>query len=166
VFNVTFTMAQQQRSAAYILPLPYRLFFLLIEPTAALVGAFYAHFRQDEYLRLTHAASAQHPLPLGTSIVTSQLANLYLLFALNEALVLRSTGDVRVWKTVLFGLLVADFGHLYSVSSLGSRVYWDAANWNAIDWGNVPFVYFGAAMRIAFLSGVGLGPHQASKKMA
>lgn len=138
-------------------PLPYRLFFLVVEPISALVGAFYAHFRQADYLALTHAPTAPAaPVPTGTSIVLSQLANLYLLFALNEALVLRATDDLRVWKTVLFVLLVADAGHLCSVATLGPRVYWDAASWNAIDWGNVPFVYLGASMRVAFLAGVGL----------
>ncbi|KAI2469280.1 hypothetical protein F4781DRAFT_431481 [Annulohypoxylon bovei var. microspora] len=138
-----------------VLPLTYRAFFLIIEPISALVGAFYAHFRQDEYLAMTsHGAP---PMSFGTSIVMSQLANLYLLFALNEALVLRSTGDMRVWRTVLFGLLVADFGHLYSISSHGSWMYWDVTRWNAIDYGNVPFVYLGATMRMAFLAGVGLG---------
>ncbi|KAI1417680.1 hypothetical protein F5Y13DRAFT_151590 [Hypoxylon sp. FL1857] len=147
-----------------VLPLTYRAFFLIIEPISALVGAFYAHFRQDEYLAMTTHASS--PVPFGTSIVLSQLANLYLLFALNEALVLRSTGDLRVWKTVLFVLLVADFGHLYSVSGLGSWVYWDVTRWNAIDFGNVLFVYLGASMRIAFLAGVGLGVPAKSKKAA
>ncbi|KAI0841613.1 hypothetical protein F5Y06DRAFT_194800 [Hypoxylon sp. FL0890] len=147
-----------------VLPLTYRAFFLIIEPISALVGAFYAHFRQDEYLAMTiHASSS---VSLGTSVVLSQLANLYLLFALNEALVLRSTGDLRVWRTVLFVLLVADFGHLYSVSGLGSWVYWDVTRWNAIDFGNVLFVYLGASMRIAFLAGVGLGTPTKSKKTA
>lgn len=109
----------------------------------------------------THTSS---PVPLGTSIVLSQLANLYLLFALNEALVLRSTGDLRVWRTVLLGLLIADFGHLYSVSGLGSWVYWDVTRWNAIDYGNVLFVYLGASMRIAFLFGVGLTTSSKAKK--
>lgn len=138
-------------------PISYRLFFLVIEPISALVGAFYAHYRQDAYLSMTHADSASSPIPLGTSIVMSQLANLYLLFALNEALVLRSTSDLVVWKVVLFVLLVADFGHLLSVSGHGSWIYWDFTRWNAIDWGNVPFVYLGASMRIAFLSGIGIG---------
>ncbi|KAI0425923.1 NADP-dependent alcohol dehydrogenase-like protein [Xylaria sp. FL1042] len=138
------------------LPLIYRVFFLIIEPISALVGAFYAHFRQDAYLSMTHADSATLPVPLGTSIVMSQLANLYLLFALNEALVLRCTSDMTVWKVVLLVLLVADFGHLHSVSGHGSSIYWDITRWNAIDWGNIPFVYLGASMRIAFLSGIGL----------
>ncbi|KAI1799533.1 hypothetical protein F4811DRAFT_93326 [Daldinia bambusicola] len=146
-----------------VLPLAYRAFFLIIEPISALVGAYYAHLRQDEYLSMTTHTAAS-PVPLGTSVVLSQLANLYLLFALNEALVLRSTGDLRVWRTVLFVLLVADFGHLYSVSGLGSWVYWDATSWNPIDYGNVLFVYLGASVRIAFLTGVGLGTSSPTNK--
>ncbi|KAK8114380.1 hypothetical protein PG999_006449 [Apiospora kogelbergensis] len=131
-------MARTKSTAAHTLPLPYRLFFLVIEPISALVGAYYAHFRKADYLALTHPPTAppSNAIPAGTSIVLSQLANLYLLFALNEALVLRSTSDFR---------------------RAGGRVYWDVASWNAIDWGNVPFVYLGASMRLAFLLGVGLG---------
>ncbi|KAI1771317.1 hypothetical protein F4818DRAFT_445339 [Hypoxylon cercidicola] len=149
-----------------VLPLAYRAFFLIIEPISALMGAFYAHFRQHEYLAMTTRVPPWQ-VPLDTSIVLSQLANLYLLFALNEALVLRSTGDLRVWKTVLFVLLVGDFGHLYSVSGMGWRVYWDVTSWNSMDWGNVGFVYLGATMRMAFLAGVGLGtPAATTKKTA
>ncbi|GAB1319849.1 NADP-dependent alcohol dehydrogenase-like protein [Madurella fahalii] len=141
--------------AGFTLPLPYRLFFLLIEPIATLLGAYFAHFDQPRYLELTHAASAPSPIPLGTSIAMSQLANLYFAFAISEALVLRSTSDIRVWKTVLFCLLVADLGHLYTVRVLGPQIYWSVWEWNAIDWGNIPFVYLGALMRVAFLAGVG-----------
>ncbi|TDZ23584.1 hypothetical protein Cob_v003537 [Colletotrichum orbiculare MAFF 240422] len=147
--------AAQVTTTGLAMPLVYRLFFLTIEPFSALLGAYFAHFRQVEYLSLTHAASKPDAIPQGTAIVLSQLANLYFLFALNEALVLRAATDLRVWKTVLFGLLVADFGHLYSVRSLGPDVYYNFFKWNAIDWGNVPFVYVGASMRIAFLAGVG-----------
>ena len=93
---------------ATTIPLIYRLFFLYIEPASALVGAYFAHFDQSSYLSLTHSSTAtsllsltpaSSQLPTGVSIIMSQLANLYLLFALNEALVLRSTTDLRVWKT-------------------------------------------------------------------
>ncbi|KAH7631626.1 hypothetical protein B0T09DRAFT_260847 [Sordaria sp. MPI-SDFR-AT-0083] len=151
------TTTNQPQASAFSLPLLYRLFFLLIEPLSALLGAFYAYFDKKTYLELTHAASAPGtPIPLGTSIVLSQLANLYLFFAINEALVLRSTSDIRVWKTVLFCLLIGDIGHLYTVRELGLNIYWSPSTWNAIDWGNIPFVYLGASMRIAFLADVGL----------
>ncbi|KAK4460172.1 hypothetical protein QBC42DRAFT_272988 [Cladorrhinum samala] len=155
--KVASNSASAVRAAGFTLPVLYRLFFLLVEPLAALVGAYFAFFDQKTYLELTHAASSTSHIPTGTSIVLSQLANLYLFFAINEALVLRSTSDLRVWKTVLFCLLVGDIGHLYTVSQLGVQIYWDVFNWNSIDLGNIPFVYFGALMRVAFLAGVGLG---------
>jgi hypothetical protein len=142
-------------------PTFYRLFFLTIEPISALVGAYFAHFQPQTYLQLTHALSAlQTNIPLGTQVVLTQLANLYFLFAINEALVLRSSSDLRVWRTLLFGLLVADFGHLYSVLGLGTGVYWKVYEWSAMDWGNVGFVYAGALTRIAFLCGLGIPTEQ------
>lgn len=162
------TEAMGRASTSTIIPPVYRLFFLFIEPISALVGAYFSFFQQQAYLELTHAASAPLTgIPLTTQVVLRQLSNLYLLFAVNEALVLRSTSDLRVWRTLLFGLLVADFGHLYSVSGLGSHVYWNASLWTAMDWGNVGFVYLGAMMRTAFLLGIGLrGENTGAKGIA
>ncbi|KAF7937527.1 uncharacterized protein EAE98_001841 [Botrytis deweyae] len=150
------------------LPLAYSWFFLIIEPLSTLAGAYYAHFQPDKYLHLTHAASSPYPtphdIPLSAHIALTQLANLYLLLALNEALVLRCTSDLRVWKVFLCGLLVADFGHLYSVKDLGASIYWNVPAWNKMAWGNVGFVYVAAAMRMAFLRGWGLGTEEAQRK--
>ncbi|KAE9991746.1 hypothetical protein Vi05172_g7950 [Venturia inaequalis] len=154
------------------MPLPdispfYHLFFLYIEPLSTIIGAYFAHCLPRTYLLLTHPNSAPSPdatLPVITTVTLSQLANLYFLFALNEALVLRATNDLRVWRTLLFGLLVADFGHLYSVKDLGHATYWRFWSWNAMGWGNVGFVYVGAMTRIAFLLGFGLGNSDARSK--
>ena len=136
----------------------YRIFFLYIEPISALAGAYFAFFQQQDYLDLIHIdSSPKHGVPISTRVVLAQLANLYFLFALNEALVLRATSDLRVWRALLLGLLIADFGHLYSVNAVGSYVYWNVVRWNAIDWGNVAFVYICAALRVSFLLGVGVG---------
>ena len=99
------------------------------------------------------------------SIVLTQLANLYFVFALNEALVLRSTNDIHVWKVFLLGLFIADFGHLYSVHTVGMHIYWRCWEWNAMHWGNVGFVYIGATMRAAFLLGLGLDDNDTAKKI-
>lgn len=151
-------MAPKQVQAGFRLPLAYNLFFLLIEPISAVVGAFYTHFRQAQYLSLLDASSAPtEGVPRAASVAMSQLASMYLFFALNEAVVLRSTADLRVWRAVLLVLLLADVAHLCSLRALGPRIYWDVAGWNAAGWGNVPWVYAGMAMRLCFLSGVGLG---------
>jgi len=70
--------------------------------------------------------------------------------------VLRATKDLRVWRVLLLGLLIADFGHIYSVHAIGSGVYYRFWEWNSMYWGNLGFVYIGAAMRAAFLLGLGL----------
>jgi hypothetical protein len=137
------------------LPRVYRLFFLVIEPTSALVGAYFTHFRQGHYLRMLDDAAPDTAVPRATSVALSQLANMFLFFALNEALVLRATGDLRVWRTVLAVLLLADVGHLYSMRALGPAIYYNAGDWNASDYGNVPWVMLGATLRICFLLGVG-----------
>lgn len=141
------------------IPFAYRAFFLWIEPFFTLVGAVYAFFMPQTYLEMTHASSVSGILgpSLATLVVLRQLGNLYLAFAINEALVLRATDDLRVWRTLLIGLLIADFGHLYSVHPLGLGVYYDIMKWGPMDWGNVAFVYCGASTRICFLAGVGLG---------
>ena len=161
-------MAQSTSNAVQAgVPFLYRCFFLYIEPLSTIIGGYYSLLEQQTYLDLTHAPSAPLTgIPTSTSIVLSQLANLYFLFALNEALVLRSTADLRVWRTLLFGLLLADFGHLSSIHPLGLQMYWDVFKWNAIDWGNIGFVYAGAATRICFLLGVGLPSSAAGRRRA
>lgn len=159
-------MTKPMPSAPAASPIPtfYRLVFLYIEPISTLLGAFHAHYQQSKYLSLTHAASFPDVIPLGTSIVLTQLANLYLLLCINEALVLRATNDVKVWRAFILGLLIADLGHLYSVRLVGSWVYWEFWNWNAIDWGNVPFVYWLAVVRCFFLAGFGFKREEARLK--
>ena len=141
------------------IPLVYQAFFLWIEPFFSLVGALYAFFTPQTYLDMTRAT--QWADTLGPSVATlvalRQLGNLYLAFAINEAVVLRATNDRRVWQALLLGLLIADFGHLYSLYPLGLDVYYDVTKWSPMDWGNVAFVYCGATARICFLTGVGLG---------
>ncbi|KAH8118883.1 hypothetical protein DFH11DRAFT_705877 [Phellopilus nigrolimitatus] len=137
---------------------PYRLFFLYIEPVSALLGAFYAA-RPGEYLaQLTLQPSLLPLFPTSPQVAISlfQLANLYLLFALNEHLVLSSTDSLRTWRRLLFCLLIADFGHLLTMAPLGLGVFWRVWEWNAMMVGSVGFVYAGAATRISFLCGVGL----------
>ncbi|KAJ7464353.1 hypothetical protein FB451DRAFT_1561676 [Mycena latifolia] len=141
------------------IPLIYRLFFLYIEPISALAGAYYAAFRPEDYLRdLSLPGARPEPSSLTTqsNMVLLQLANLYLLFALNESLVLSSTNSLKTWRRLLFGLLVADFGHLISMAPLGADVFWRVPDWNAMVWGSVGFVYAGASMRMSFLAGLGL----------
>lgn len=162
VWKVPVKMSDSTGNKAQCIPSVYRIFFLYLEPLASLVGAYYAFHKPYEYLQWTHAASTSKVLaiPLSTIIVLNQLSNLYFLFAINEALVLRATSDISVWRTLLLGLLVADVGHLYSIHPLGLEIYWSVLRWNPIDWGNIAFVYAGATMRLCFLAGMGVSDGQ------
>jgi hypothetical protein len=161
--------SRYSRSAHRHIPFfPYQLFLLYVEPVSTVAGAVAAHFFPTLYLNLTdpfNTYKSVSSVPLSTRIALSQLANLYLLFTLNEALVLRVTSDVRVWRTILFGLLVADFGHIFSVYPRGMSIYWSVWSWNAIDWGNLGFVYLGATIRICFLLGVGMSESRIGKNL-
>lgn len=152
-------MAPKPPSSTFLLPRLYTFFFLTLEPLSTLSGALLAHLSPSTYLSLTDPSSPAPAIPLATSIALHQLANLYLLLALSESLVLRATADLRVWRAFLFCLLVADIGHLWTVRHAvgwaGYVRFWD---WNAMDWGNIGFVYVAAALRVAFLAGVGMGP--------
>lgn len=158
--------SHQQGPPAQAIPLPYRLFFLYIEPVATAVGAYYAALDQASYMSLTLPAAPPDPVSTRESIVLFQLANLYFVFALNEALVLRVTTDRRVWSAFLLGLLIADFGHLASVQAVGWDVYYRFWDWNSMYWGNLGFVYVGAMMRSAFLLGVGIEAKTPNRRSA
>jgi hypothetical protein len=156
--HILATSDQPISMATTHIPLYYRLFFLYIEPLSALLGAIAAGAYPGNYLALTEHTAADDviPLPLGMHVSLRQLANMYLLFTLNEALVLRVTSDQRVWRALLLNLAIADVGHLVSVAPMGAAVYYDVARWNAMDWGNVPFVYVGLLSRVCFLLGWGV----------
>jgi hypothetical protein len=148
-------------------PLPYQIFFLYIEPIATLVGAYYAFFQPETYLQLIQSSRIAGILamPTATLVALRGLGNMYLAFALSEALVLRVSYDMNVWRMFLLVLLIADFGHLYSCLPLGLELYYDVMKWNAIDWGNIGFVYAGATIRTLFLANVGMGgPKKAKAK--
>ena len=145
--------------AVQVPPLPYQLFFLYIEPFATLVGAYYAFLMPEAYLQLLQSSklAGMLAMPTATLVALRSLGNMYMAFALSEALVLRASNDMKVWRIFLLVLLIADFGHLYSCLPLGVEIYWDVTKWNAIDYGNIGFVYAGATIRACFLAGVGMG---------
>jgi hypothetical protein len=139
--------------------LPYRLFFFYIEPISSIAGAYHAAFRQQEYLELLTLTSAPHPSSMITTQMSTslaQLANLYFFLCTTELLVLTSTTSLRVWRRLLLCLLIADVGHLLTMSPLGLGVFWKVWEWNSMMWGSVGFVYLLAVLRLCFLMGLGL----------
>ena len=139
------------------IPFAYRLFFLYLEPLTAFVGAGFAAGLPAQYLAYLSPPSdspspSPSPLPTGTLVAVYQLANLFIFCALGEALILRSTASRRTWRAMLGALLVADVGHLGTMLPLALEKGWLAT----FAGGDMAFVYAAAAMRVAFLMGVGM----------
>ncbi|UKZ94704.1 uncharacterized protein TrAFT101_009557 [Trichoderma asperellum] len=136
------------------IPLPYRALFLYFEPAAAFFGALLLHFRPEIFLN-TMSPVAKYATD--NQVIYDQLFATYTLFAFNEAVILRITKDLRVWKALLVGILVCDAIHLYgSWAALGGAVFWDVRSWRPEDWANLGSLWGQAAIRVAFLAGVGL----------
>ncbi|KAM5353349.1 hypothetical protein ACJZ2D_016748 [Fusarium nematophilum] len=144
------------------IPFAYRALFLYFEPIGALVGALFLHFRPASFLDAMAPAAKYAP---DNQIIYDQLAGTYILFAFNEAIILRTTNDLRVWREILIGILVCDAIHLYgSWAALGGRVFWDPCTWRPADWVNLVSLWGQAAVRLAFMAGVGLKMTETAKK--
>ncbi|KAL8726356.1 MAG: hypothetical protein Q9166_006763 [cf. Caloplaca sp. 2 TL-2023] len=90
--------------------LPYRLAFLYIEPIAAFFGTLTTLFYPKAYLHSLSPTATYSPLSYP---IYAQIAGHDLLFSWLQAVLLRSTSSVKIWKIVLFGILMCDVLHLY-----------------------------------------------------
>jgi len=134
--------------------LPYRFLFLYFEPFMAFAGATLCHFNPAQFLNTMSPTAVYAP---SNQVVYDQVAATYTLFAFNEAVVLRITNDIRVWKAILFGILICDIIHLYaSYTALGAAAFWDPRLWRLEDAINLGTLWGQSIVRIAFLLDIGL----------
>ncbi|UPK95461.1 hypothetical protein LCI18_006396 [Fusarium solani-melongenae] len=144
------------------IPTLYRLVFLYLEPFLAIGAAIQTHFAPRVFLNTMSQTSKYAP---DNQVIYDQVAALYTLFAFNEAVLLRLTDDIRVWKGVFVGIFICDILHLYaSWASLGNDVFWNPLAWRVEDWANLGALWGLGVIRIAFLTGLGLQKVDASIK--
>ena len=138
-------------------PFLYRFVFLYFEPVAAFFGTLVNLLDPVRYLQsLSPTATASTYSP-ATQPIYDQLAAHLLFFAWSQAVVLRSTDDTRVWKTVLFGMFLCDVLHLYgSYKVLGSEIFLDLRTWRWEEWVNFLMLYGPGSLRLAYCVGIGL----------
>ncbi|KAH7141444.1 hypothetical protein B0J13DRAFT_556847 [Dactylonectria estremocensis] len=134
------------------IPLVYRALFLYYEPFVAFLGAGIVHFTPAKFLNTMSSNAKYAP---DNKVIYDQLAATYFLIAFNNAVVLRVTNDIQVWRAMQIGMLLCDVLHLYgSRITLGSLVFWDPRSWRREDWVNMGSLCGPAAIRLAFLAGV------------
>ncbi|KAF2014712.1 hypothetical protein BU24DRAFT_423611 [Aaosphaeria arxii CBS 175.79] len=146
------------------IPLLYRIMFLYFEPFSAFNGALLCHFRPANFLTTMSATATYSP---SVQVIFDQVAACYILFAFNEAVVLRITKELRVWKTMILGMVLCDMLHIYgSWQALGTEVSLRPWLWRSEDALNMTILYGFLLLRLAFLAGIGLGKGVSEKKQA
>ncbi|KAL8996262.1 MAG: hypothetical protein Q9169_004193 [Polycauliona sp. 2 TL-2023] len=141
--------------------IPYRILFLYIEPLAALLGTYTNLFQPEPYLLSLSPKATYSSL---TYPVYAQIAGHDLLFSWLQAVLLRQTSSVKIWKTVLFGMLMCDILHLYgSYVILGAEGFFDPRTWRWEEWITFVMTYGPGLLRAAFCLEIGVGKAQKAK---
>ncbi|KAF7941592.1 uncharacterized protein EAE97_006429 [Botrytis byssoidea] len=142
----------------------YRVFLLYIEPILALSGAYLAYSQPYKFIHGTAPSSLSKPFVSLSSTLTpdpviqflsTDIAALYVLFTINEAVVLRLTRDYSVWKAVVFAMLVCDVGHFWGIYKADCVGLFRVGGWSTEERINYGILGFGLVLRIAFLLGLG-----------
>lgn len=145
--------------------LPYRIYFLYIDPLLAFSGAYLLYTNPQKFITSCTPLST-HPtneLPISAlaSLLLTQTASLYLMHALITMLVLRAVrpgdrGYLSVWRSVMLAIAVADAGHLWALYESSPEEFWNLAGWRSEDWINYGILMGGLGTRLCFLCGVGV----------
>ncbi|KAK2625999.1 hypothetical protein QTJ16_004261 [Diplocarpon rosae] len=161
----------------------YRLYFLCFEPIGALAGTYLCLFDPQRFLAGTvplpaYLASSSSSSPVTKSwppqevgipgprtvdlspllrMALTNIASLYVLFAVNEGLLLRLTREKRVWCTVIVAMVCADVGHIYAAWAISPErlAAGKLGSWTSDEWINYGTLFAGLGLRIAFLLGFG-----------
>lgn len=71
-------------------------------------------------------------------VLAHQLGNLYLGMCLVGLSLFWSTSEIKVIRSYLVALLIADAGHVgFTWYGMGSERFFDVSGWNAMAWGNL-----------------------------
>ena len=147
------------------IPWPYKFIFLYFEPFAALFGTYITLAQPIAYLQSLSPKATPATYSALDQPIYDQLAAHLLRFAWCQAVVLRVTTDIRVWKFVLFGMFLCDVLHLYaSYQILGGDVFWDPRTWRMEEWVNFVMLYGPGTLRLGVCLGVGLGEEEERKE--
>jgi hypothetical protein len=143
-------------------PLMYRITFNWIEPFFATAGALQAYIFPQSLLEIEMPSIEYSPIlqPLFT-----QRTGLWLLLALNDAVTLRATHDVIIWRLILAGGLFSGFFYYLNIlEDHGSARFWNPKAWDLNDWITLVLTLVPMAIKLAYVAGIGFGKSLKSKK--
>jgi len=143
-------------------PLIYRIAFNWVEPFFATAGALQAYIFPRSLQEIETPSIKYSPIlqPLFT-----QRTGAWLLLAFNDAVTLRATQDIIIWRLILAGGLFSDFFYTLSIlEDRGSAKFWDPMAWDMNDWITITLTVVPMAIKLACVAGVGFGKSPKSKK--
>lgn len=148
------------------IPVFYRKFFLIVDPTIAIWGVYLNTFSPETVINSV--------IPSGSTIAPTNPLHTYLFSQINGALLfcvfldvflLRNTSEVWIWKTQQYGQLIYDIvilaGFGFALSEQGRG--W-VGNWRVEDWGTIGITGGCGLVRALFCAGIGFGTLKKGKK--
>lgn len=136
-------------------PFIYRFMVTTIEPILAFLGALTVLVDPAQYLgTMTRSTVAYDPQ---TSFLYTELCGAWLVFAINEAVVLRLVDDRRVWKLLCLGMLASDICYVHSCAqAVGGWAEWvKVQDWLTEDWVVFATTFPPVLTRAAIVLGIG-----------
>jgi hypothetical protein len=149
------------------IPLFYRIFFLYIDPVICLSGIYLFFFDPHTFIlngvpsAITSQISPTSTIPPLTNYLIMSCGSYSLFVFAMQILLLHPFKDapdglnVRIWRTVQFGILLIDLGLLYGVYVADPKAALDVSGWGSGDWTNNGILGLVALIRSAFLLGIG-----------
>ncbi|KAK0723946.1 hypothetical protein B0T21DRAFT_372824 [Apiosordaria backusii] len=139
------------------LPAFPRFVFTIAEPISLISGTIGAVMFPQYFI------TAQTPTPISawpeqSLLVCQQLGNMYFLAFLLGMFILHSTTEIKVVRSYLWALWLADIGHMaVTCRGLGWEESVNVARWNEVTWGNLGATGFLFAVRSLYFLGA-FGP--------
>jgi len=144
-------MSHQRKSTLTAI---YRFTFLWYEPIGCLSGVYANSFDPDRFLRVYVPDAARNP---AHDILHSFISGAMVSFAIIQAVLLRYTDDVNVWKIVNVSMIAWEVCILYGCyTALASQGRLALGTWRMDDWMAVGLPTLVGMVRVLYVAGAGL----------
>ncbi|MCJ1442717.1 MAG: hypothetical protein MMC23_003214 [Stictis urceolatum] len=142
-------------SARASLPPVFYHTITLIEPLLAFGGALQNLLKPEDYL---HALTTLTTYDQYTRFLYTQLAGAWLVFAFNEAIVMRFNDDLGFWRLMCLGMLLSDVPYCWSTveAAGGWSEFVKVGGWRAYEWMVFLTTMGPVGVRACVAAGIGL----------
>lgn len=143
----------------------YHVWFKWVDPLVLVPTIFALIFTPEMILDAFVPASITGYNP-DQGFLFHQLAAMFAFIGMMLGGLLRISDDIKVWRGVIWGVLVVDIamlGSLYASLKQQDRLHMEAMR--SGDWGNIVFTVLVSAIRMSFLAGVGVEDEGKSKRL-